>query len=164
MATTRKSSLAAAMKKKNRPLVSIEQEVLLSILRTASEASHAADKFLRDYGITQSQYSVLRILREAEAGRLCSNGVSARVVAEVPDMPRLLDRIEKAGWITRERDKKDRRQVFTIITDSGKKLVTEIEGPFHEEMHRLFEGIKATDLKLVLNVLTQIRIRRSELS
>jgi DNA-binding MarR family transcriptional regulator len=71
--------------------------------------------------------------------------------------------MEKSGWITRQRDENDRRQVSTFITPSGKKLLTVIESPLREQIHRLFGGVKAADLKMLLDVLAQIRRRRSEL-
>jgi DNA-binding MarR family transcriptional regulator len=163
MATSRKSSLAATIKQ-NRPFVSLQQEAFLSILRTASELSHAADKFLRKFEITQQQYNVLRILRGAGAEGLCRNEISARMVAATPDMSRLLDRMEKSGWITRERAEDDRRQVSTFITDSGQKLLKMIESPVGEEIHRLFEGVTSTDLTMLVEVLAQIRSRRAETS
>jgi DNA-binding MarR family transcriptional regulator len=162
MATTKKSSLAVALKQ-NRPFVSLQQEAFLSILRTASELSHASDKFLRKFGITQPQYNVLRILRGAGAEGLCRNEISARMVAATPDMSRLLDRMERSGWITRERDENDRRQVSTFITDPGRKLLAMIEGPVNEQTHRLLQGVKPSDLKMLLDVLAQIR-SRSQLS
>jgi DNA-binding MarR family transcriptional regulator len=163
MATTKKSPLAVALKQ-NRPFVSLQQEAFLSILRTASELSHASDKFLREFGISQPQYNVLRILRGAGAEGLCRNEISARMVTATPDMSRLLDRMERSGWITRERDENDRRQVSTFITDSGKKLLTLMENPIHQQTHRLLEGVKSSDLKMLLDVLAQIRNRHSELS
>jgi DNA-binding MarR family transcriptional regulator len=163
MATTRKSPLAVTLKQ-NRPFVSLQQEAFLSILRTASELSNAADKSLREFNITQQQYNVLRILRGAGAEGLCRNEISARMVAATPDMSRLLDRMEKSGWITRKRAEDDRRQVSTFITDSGQKLLAVIEGPVHKQIHRLFDGVKSTDLKMLLDVLAQIRNRRAELS
>ena len=163
MASTKKSSLAVALKQ-NRPFVSLQQEAFLSILRTASELSHTADKFLREFDITQPQYNVLRILRGTKAEGLCRNEISARMVAAAPDMSRLLDRMEKSGWITREQDENDRRQVSTLITDSGKELLAMIEHPLDDQIHRLFDGIKSTDLKMLLDVLAQIRSRRSEFS
>jgi DNA-binding MarR family transcriptional regulator len=156
MATTKKSPLAVTLKQ-NRPFVSLQQEAFLSVLRTASELSNAADKSLREFNITQQQYNVLRILRGAGTEGLCRNEISARMVAATPDMSRLLDRIEKSGWITRKRAEDDRRQVSTFITDSGKKLLTVIEDPVQKQIHRLFEGVKSTDLKMLLDVLAQIR-------
>src|SRR5580700_6278414 len=144
MATSKKSPLAVTLKQ-NKPFVSVQQEAFLSILRTASELSNSADKSLRAFHITQQQYNVLRILRGAGAEGLCRNEISARMVASTPDMSRLLDRMEKAGWITRERAEDDRRQVSTFITDAGQKLLKIVEAPVGQEIHRLFQGVKSTD-------------------
>jgi DNA-binding MarR family transcriptional regulator len=163
MATTRKSPLAVTLKQ-NRPFVSLQQEAFLSILRTASELSNATDKSLRQFRITQQQYNVLRILRGAGEQGLCRNEISSRMVAATPDMSRLLDRMEKSGWITRERAEDDRRQVSTFITDSGQELLRISEDPVHEQTHRLFDGIKSADLKMLVDVLAKIRSRRAELS
>ncbi len=163
MATPKKSPLAVTLKQ-NRPFVSLQQETFLSILRTASELSHSADRFLREFNITQPQYNVLRILRGAGPEGLCRNEISERMVAATPDMSRLLDRMEKSGWIVRERDENDRRQVSTFITDSGMELLAIIDSPFHKQVHQLFEGVKSADLKVLLEVLAQIRSYRSELS
>jgi DNA-binding MarR family transcriptional regulator len=163
MAPSTKSSLAATIKQ-NRPFASVQQEAFLSILRTASELSHAADRFLREFKITQQQYNVLRILRGAGAEGLCRNEISARMVAATPDMSRLLDRMEKSGWITRERAEDDRRQVSTFITDAGQKLLKIVEAPVGQEIHRLFQGVKSTDLTMLVDVLAQIRSRRAETS
>src|SRR6202021_2343818 len=163
MATTSKSPLAVTLRQ-NRPFVSLQQEAFLSILRTASELSNTADKLLRQFDITQQQYNVLPILRGAGTAGLCRNEISARMVAAAPDMSRLLDRMEKSGWITRERAEDDRRQVSTFITDAGQKLLKIVEAPVGEEIHRLFEGVASTDLTMLVDVLAQIKNRRAQLS
>src|SRR5258707_15008458 len=156
MARMKKSSLATALKQ-NRPFVSLEQEVYLSMLRTASELSYAVDQFFRPFGITSSQYNVLRILRGAGADGLCRNEISERMVTATPDMSRLLDRMEKAGWVTRERAEGDRRQVSTHITKSGMELLTQLEKPTGDFVTQLFAGVAVGDLKTVLKVNDQIR-------
>ena len=158
MARTQKSSLATTLKQ-NRPFVSLEQEVYLSILRTASELSHAVDQFFRPFDITPSQYNVLRILRGAGADGLCRNEISERMVTATPDMTRLLDRMEKAGWVTRERAGEDRRQVSTHITKSGMELLARLEKPTGDFVTPLFAEAKISDLRTVLKVNDQIRAK-----
>jgi DNA-binding MarR family transcriptional regulator len=75
-------------------------------------------------------------------------------------MSRLLDRMEQSGWITRERAEEDRRQVSTFITDTGQKLLKIIEAPLHKQVHGLFEGVESADLKILVDVLAQIRTAR----
>jgi DNA-binding MarR family transcriptional regulator len=160
MARTQKSSLATALKQ-NRPFVSLEQEVYLSILRTASELSHAVDQVFRPFDITSSQYNVLRILQGAGTDGLCRNEISERMVTATPDMTRLLDRMEKAGWVTRERAEEDRRQVSTHITKAGMELLARLEKPTGDFVMSLFTGATTRDLKTVLKVNDQIRTKLS---
>ncbi len=47
--------------------------------------------------------------------------ISEQLIAEVPDMTRLLDRLERLGYIARERSNVDRRMVRVTITDKGQK-------------------------------------------
>ena len=158
MVPTKKVSLATALKQ-TRPFVSLEQELYLSLLRTTSELSHAVDQFFRPFGITSSQYNVLRILRGAGADGLCRNEISERMVTATPDMSRLLDRMEKAGWVTRERAEDDRRQVSTYITKSGMELLAKLETPTNDFVLRLFAGAAVSDLKTVLKVNDRIRTK-----
>ena len=160
MARAKKSPLATTLKQ-NRPFVSLEQEVYLSILRTASELSYAVDLFFRSFDITASQYNVLRILRGTGEEGLCRNEISERMVTATPDMTRLLDRMEKAGWVTRERAEEDRRQVSTHITKSGMELLTRLEKPTGDFVMPLFAGASISDLKIVLKVNDQIRAKLS---
>ncbi|SRR5260370_3240977 len=160
MARTQKSALATILKQ-NRPFVSLEQEVYLTILRTASELSHAVDQFFRPFGITSSQYNVLRILRGTGTDGLCRNEISERMVTATPDMSRLLDRIEKAGWVTRKRAEEDRRQVSTHITKSGMELLARLEKPIGDFVAPLFAGATVSDLKTVLKVNDRIRTKLS---
>ena len=158
MARTKRSSLATALKQ-NRPFVSLEQEVYLGILRTASELSYTVDHFFRPFGITSSQYNVLRILRGAGTDGLCRNEISERMVTATSDMSRLLDRMAKAGWVKRERAEDDRRQVSTYITKSGMDLLARLETPTRDFVTRLFSGIAISDLKTVLKINDQIRTK-----
>jgi DNA-binding MarR family transcriptional regulator len=160
MPLTKKSSLATALKQ-TRPFVSLEQEVYLSILRTASELSYSVDQFFRPFDITPSQYNVLRILRGAGTDGLCRNEISERMVTATPDMSRLLDRMEKAGWVRRERAEDDRRQVSTYITKSGMELLERLEPSTRDFVTRLFAGTAVSDLKTVLKVNDRIRTKLS---
>jgi DNA-binding MarR family transcriptional regulator len=83
------------------------------------------------------------------------------MVTATPDMTRLLDRMEKAGWVTRERAVEDRRQVSTHITKSGTELLARLEKPAGDFVTPLFAGPKISDLKTVLKVNDQIGAKLS---
>ena len=77
-----------------RPFKSLEEEAILNIARTAAIVDHAGADALKRFDLTGTQYNVLRILRGAGENGLCRNEVGERLVTKVPDVTRLLDRME----------------------------------------------------------------------
>ena len=65
------------------------------MLRTAALLEHQLNEALRPFGITELQYNVLRILRGAGPDGLCGREIAERLVSKVPDVSRLLDRMEE---------------------------------------------------------------------
>jgi DNA-binding MarR family transcriptional regulator len=143
--------------KQTRPFASLEHEAHLSIERTAAILGHAVAEVLKPYGITRTQYNALRILRGAGEAGLCRNEVRERLVAQVPDASRLLDRMEAAGLIRRDRDAADRRFVTTRITDEGLRIAAELDGPI-EALHRRRLGVlDADELRTLVALLARLR-------
>ncbi len=112
-----------------KPYGSIRQEAYVAILRTAAVLAHDFEETLKPFGLTGTQYNVLRILRGAGPDGLCRHEIRDRMVTTVPDVTRLLDRLEQAGLITRHRGVADRRQMTTRITEKGLKLLGRVEQP-----------------------------------
>ena len=81
------------------------------------------NEVLRPCGITALQYNVLRILRGAGPNGWCGREISERLVSKVPDVSRLLDRMESLQLLRRERDATDRRHVTARITPKGVRVL-----------------------------------------
>ena len=126
-------------------------------VRTSSTLQDAVDDLLKPHGLSGTQYNVLRILRGAEPNGLCRNELRDRMLTRMPDMTRLLDRMEEAGLVARTRDADDRRMVFTRITKAGRKLVDELDGPM-EQLHKDRLGhLSAAQLRTLVELLTLTR-------
>jgi DNA-binding MarR family transcriptional regulator len=143
--------------KQTKPFSSAEAEAHLNIERTSAVLGHAFGEKLKAYGITSTQYNVLRILRGAGPGGLCRNEVRDRLVSQVPDVTRLLDRLEASGLIERARSSADRRLVSTHITPAGLKLLEQLDEPVLE-MHRTLLGhMSGEQLKTLSDLLALAR-------
>ncbi|HEX6534794.1 MAG TPA: MarR family transcriptional regulator [Gemmatimonadaceae bacterium] len=146
--------------KQAKPFGSLEQEATLSIARTAAQLEHALVELFKPYGITPTQYNVLRILRGAGEAGLCRFEVSDRLVAQVPDVTRLLDRLERMGLVARARDTLDRRVVVARMTPAGLALLAELEG-LTAEFHRRHLGhLGARQLRTLIDLLAEARAPR----
>lgn len=143
--------------KQSKPFGSLEQEAQLNIERTAAVLGHAFAEALKPYGITPTQYNALRILRGAGKDGLCRNEVRDRLIAQVPDVTRLLDRLEEIGLIERERGTADRRLVTTRITAEGGALLRSLDEPIAEVHKRHLGHMTHKQLKTLNELLTLAR-------
>jgi DNA-binding MarR family transcriptional regulator len=144
--------------KQTRAFRSPEEEAYLSIQRTAAILEHAFESALKEFGITATQYNVLRILRGAGPDGLCRNEIGERLIRRVPDVTRLLDRLEDMHLIARAGGD-DRRFVTTRITQGGLKVLERLErvvAGIHDEQ---LGHLGAARLRTLIGLLAAVRHR-----
>jgi len=143
--------------RQRKPFTSLEQEAHLNVVRTAALLTDDIEQLLKPHGITATQYNVLRILRGAEAEGMCRNEVRDRMLTRMPDMTRLLDRMEEAGWVTRSREHEDRRMVMTTITPAGRRLLEKLDDVVIERHKHRFRRLDEKQLRALIDLLTSVR-------
>ena len=143
--------------KQTKPFARPSDEALVSIMRTASILEHGSNEILREFGITQTQYNVLRILRGAGASGLCGKEIAERLVSRVPDVSRLLDRMEETGLLGKKRDAADRRHVTARLTVKGKRVLDEATPRLTEFGRARVDKLSARTVEGLVEALATIR-------
>jgi DNA-binding MarR family transcriptional regulator len=131
----------------------IEDQIFVVVMKAADFLGQQAEQLLKSHGLTGAQYNVLRILRGAGPDGLPCWSVGERMISHDPDMTRLLDRMEKRGMITRERQKDDRRVVKTRITAQGLDMLKKLDQPVREMHKQQFQHMSAAKLKQLAELL-----------
>lgn len=148
--------------KQKRPFSSVQEEVVLSIMRTADQVAVPMNEVLRGAGLSPSQYNVLRILRGAgEEGQPCGE-ISERMVRRDPDLTRLLDRLEASGLVTRTRDTRDRRIIRASITAQGAELLKSLDEEVEASIRRGLAHVPVARLRTLLELLEEVRSKPGE--
>ncbi|WP_417388833.1 MarR family winged helix-turn-helix transcriptional regulator [Gimesia sp.] len=142
--------------KKKQAFESPEVEAVLNVLRTSDQYQNRLGKLFRKYGLTSSQYNVLRILR-GEGQPLPSLEIASRMIQVVPAITGLIDRLEKRGLVTRERCTADRRVVYVALTEKAETLLKEVDEPGRELHQRLIGHLTRTELKTLSRLLVKAR-------
>ena len=105
------------------------------------------EKKLKQFGITYSQYLVLLTLWEENPQTLNSIGNT---------LTPLLKRLEQSGWVKRERQQSDKRQLIITLTDNGQQqreavfeaisscLPQEFDTTEYDETKYVFEELEQT--------------------
>jgi MarR family transcriptional regulator, 2-MHQ and catechol-resistance regulon repressor len=142
--------------KKKQPFVAPEQEAVLNILRTSDQFQNRLGRLFRQFGLTPSQYNVLRILR-GEGKPLPCLEIGTRMIQVVPAMTGLLDRLEKQELIERERCTQDRRVVYIELTDKAQALLKEMDEPVQTLEKNLIGHLSQRELKELSRLLEKAR-------
>ena len=142
--------------KKQKPFELIEQEAFLNILRTSDQFQNRFGRLFREFGLTSSQYNVLRILR-GEGRRLPCLEIADRMVQVVPAMTGLLDRLEAQELIYRERCRDDRRVVYVDLTDKARHLLEKLDQPVQDLHKALLAHLSRAELKQLNHLLEKAR-------
>ncbi len=149
------SQLKRELKKKH-PFESPEQEAILNLLRTSDQMQNRFGRLFRDYGLTSSQYNVLRILRGEGRPMPCLE-IADRMIQVVPAMTGLLDRLEKQHLVTRQRCSEDRRVVHVELTEKARELLARLDEPVRDLHFELMGHLTRNDLKQLSQLLEKAR-------
>lgn len=143
--------------RQTRPFLSLAQEAHLSVSRTDAVLQEGIERVLKPHGLSATQYNVLRILRGAGRCGLCRHEIRDRLVTRMPDVTRLLDRLEEAALVTRERDSVDRRLVTTRLSATGRALVDTLDAPVAAEHQRQLGHLTEVELRELIRLLAKAR-------
>jgi len=112
--------------RQTRPLPA-DDELGLNLMLAAAWLERQLDRALAEQGLTLPQYNVLRILRGAGEGGHARCDIAARMIDAAPDVTRILDRLEAAGFVRRGTGRADRRASVAWITPKGERVLKAAE-------------------------------------
>lgn len=139
------------------PFSSVEEEALLNVMRTSDCLHRAFQLKTRKWGVTSTQYNVLRILRGAQPHGLTCSAIGDRMITAEPDITRLLARLKAQKLIRQQRDKQDRRAVWTHISEPGLALLREMDPVILEAPRELLGHLKGWELTELIRLLELAR-------
>ena len=141
----------------SRPFSSAAEEALLNLLRTSDCLNRAFHRKTRDWGVTSTQYNVLRILRGAQPQGLTCSAIGSRMITAEPDITRLLARLKALKLIRQQRDRQDRRVVWTQISESGLELLRQMDPVIERVPGELLGHLNGAELAELIRLLELAR-------
>ncbi len=90
------------------------------------------------HGLTLSDYDVLVQLYFAEGHRLRRIDLARQVLLTASGITRLLDGLERAGWVTKHRCESDARVAYAVLTKPGLEKFEQARDTHLADIHELF--------------------------
>lgn len=103
--------------------------------------------FFEEWGITGAQFGVLRVLSDAGEEGLMLSDLSKRLLVTCGNTTGVVDRLEQAGLLRRERQQDDRRIIKARLTPNGVELFRKILPAYLEVLRGLMDGLTTEEKK-----------------
>jgi DNA-binding MarR family transcriptional regulator len=113
------------------------------LISTAAHLEPELEEALAEHGLTRPSYLVLLALLRADGHRLSQRDVMASVRRTSGTLSVRLARLERAGYVERERDPDDRRGAIVTLTDRGRARVEAARPAYEDTAERLVAGLPA---------------------
>jgi len=143
--------------KQSKPFPNPESEAYLNMVLLVQDLTVGVNALMKGADLSQPQYNVLRILRGAGDEGLACREIGERMVHRIPDVTRLLDRLETRKLVVRERETEDRRVVRVRITDEGRALIDPLDEPLASLHARQLGGLGPKKVLQLIRLLEEAR-------
>ncbi len=142
--------------KQKKPFTSEQEKVAVNLLYTHNYVQSRLNEFLSNYGITSSQYNILRILRGSDHP-VSTSVLRDRMVEPMSDTSRLVERLVKKHLVSKKTCPSDMRKVDVMITAEGMGLLKIIEKPLQELLTSIIH-LSQKESKMLNGLLDRMRI------
>ena len=134
-----------------------ELKLSLNFIYTYNWYLERQKKYFAQYGITQQQYNVLRILRGKYPGAYSTSEIRERMLDKMSDTSRIVDRLMKKNLVFRTISKVDKRLVDVVITDEGLGLLDKMDTTIKENANNTFMQFSKTEKETFYQLLDKLR-------
>lgn len=126
----------------------------ITLDRVQSLMSRQLQATMTEHDITRPQYSVLRLL--FEDGPQTANALSVAMGVTPGNLTGVIDRLEAAGLVQRQRDAADRRAVLVSLSESGERKARAAIPSVRGQLKRLFAALDDAELAVFQGSLNRL--------
>ena len=129
--------------------------IVETIIYLYTESRRLTKQRARELGLTGPQLTVIKLLETF--GDLSLSSLSERIRAQNSTVTGIIDRMEREGWVVRERSTTDRRVVFIKLTDKGRELARSTQVEPMEIFRNVLMTLGKDDTRDLLRILSKLQ-------
>jgi DNA-binding MarR family transcriptional regulator len=129
---------------------------ITSLMRAHQIALARVEATLRPLGVTFARYEVLMLLLFSRRGSLPMKLIASRLQVHPTSVTNAVDRLERAGLVTRDAHPEDRRALIITLTAEGRALAQKATATLNTEVFRN-PGLDHHDVEQLVEVLGRLR-------
>lgn len=134
----------------------VDEKVIVALVKASEVFKKDCDTIYKNYGLTFSQYNVLRVLNNSKDGQNTVMVTSKIMLVSGPNMTGIAKRLEKNGFILRKHDPKDERITLLEITPKGKRVLKNIKAAHDENIKNYLANFSGEEKQRLLDDLKRV--------
>ncbi len=129
----------------------------INLIYTVKQLGYQFLKSLKEHGLTEPQYNILKVLRGFRSEGPVSIGfIKERMLDKSSDVSRLIDKLLLKKLIKRKENADDRRQKSIAITEKGLVLLSKMDH-CENEVDRFLVNLSLAEVQKLNRLLDKIR-------
>ncbi len=133
-----------------------KQKVLVNLHYTFLNISNKLNAVLKPFDLSMQQFNVLRILRGQSPKAVSIGLIRERMLDKNSDVSRILDRLEKKGFVNRTNCKQDKRQKDVLLTKLGNEILAKVDNA-ESNFDVIVNSLTDDEAQTLSNLLDKVR-------
>ncbi|MDD5194908.1 MAG: MarR family transcriptional regulator [Candidatus Omnitrophica bacterium] len=130
------------------------EQAVYGAVRLFSLLERQISSYLRPFGLTPAKFNAMMIIKhKGKEKGLSQIEVGRQLIVSASNMTRLLDRLEKEGFIERLAQGEDRRVNLVKISHSGSEILDRVWPGYYKRINELAQLLEKKDLSEVARIL-----------
>lgn len=138
----------------DRSQLTAKEEVLIAIRRIIRATDIHSRRLTKTVGLTAPQLMVLQAIRDL--GAVAISRLSSEVSLSQATVTTIIDRLERRGYVTRQRSEQDKRVVHALLTPAGEEALDSAPTPLQEAFSVRFEQLHDWEQSQILSALQRV--------
>ena len=127
------------------------------IIRTGHWITDSISKALKEFGIYEPQYNVLRILQSEKGSPISVNAILDQMVQRSSNVTRIVDKLALKGLVERTISLEDRRKMDILITEEGENLLQQLDAKVKEFHQPMMDKLNQKEQEVLTELIKKLR-------
>jgi DNA-binding MarR family transcriptional regulator len=130
------------------------EEVLIALRRVIRATDLHSKHLAKTTGLTAPQILLLQSIRDK--GQVTIGELAQEVSLSQATVTTILDRLEKRGYVYRERSTEDKRKVHAYLTETGLTVLKDAPMPLQDQFIRQFGDLQLWEQTMIISSLQRV--------
>ena len=129
-------------------------EILISLRKIMRAADLHSQRLMKESGLTSPQLLVMQAIEKE--GKPSTSTLARHICVSQATMTRIVDRLERAGLVSREKSTQDKRVIHVRLTEAGHSKLKLAPEPLQAEFLRRFRELEDWEQQMLKSSLLRI--------